>query len=156
MPIEEFADKVPKGFELPNNFTNSVYIAQVVNMYDGDLVDMAIGFRRDEVAVHIVRNGMKFGVEGRGASEVEMATGFKWFLDQLREKEKEEQNDKDDFIINISIKHPAKREDMISGGNRGLGEPRGKPRSRSRSKNKNKTKNRKAQRDDPVTTKSRP
>lgn len=34
---------------------NSVYIAQLVNVYDEDLVDVAVGFRRDETAIKIAR-----------------------------------------------------------------------------------------------------
>lgn len=54
------------GFGLPNNsFSNAVYIAQFVNVYDNDLVDIAIGFRRDETAIQIAAGKLEFKYDNR-------------------------------------------------------------------------------------------
>lgn len=56
---------MPEGFGLAYNLSNSIYIAQLVNVYDEDLVDIAIGFRRDETAIQIARGDLKFKQENR-------------------------------------------------------------------------------------------
>ena len=57
-----------EGFKIPSLTPNSVYILQMVNVYDEDRVDLAVGFRRDEDAMKIAREVTNFehmGIESK-------------------------------------------------------------------------------------------
>lgn len=45
--LEEFAQNIHEGFKIPTLTSSSIYILQLVTVYDDDLVDLAIGFRWD-------------------------------------------------------------------------------------------------------------
>jgi len=60
------------------------------------LADIAIGFRRDEAAVQIATKGLKFSMNNR-VSEIELSAGFSIFMEELRNKEIEQEKIKDDF-----------------------------------------------------------
>ena len=64
LTLEQFAENIHEGFKIPSIKENSIYIVQLVNVYDNDLVDLAIGFRRDEHATKIVREATIFSHMG--------------------------------------------------------------------------------------------
>ena len=53
--MEELAETIHEGFGIPSLTPHSIYILQMINVYDKDLVDLIVGFRRDEDAMKIAR-----------------------------------------------------------------------------------------------------
>lgn len=65
--LEELSEHIHEGFGISNLTPNSIYILQMVNVYDKDLVDLAVGFRRDEDAMKIAREVTYFEQHGHKA-----------------------------------------------------------------------------------------
>ena len=65
--LDELAENIHQGFGISTLTPNSIYILQLVNVYDKDLVDLAVGFRRDEDAAKIAREVEMFEQNGHQA-----------------------------------------------------------------------------------------
>ena len=87
LTLEQFAEKMHEGFKIPSLTPNSVYILQMVNVYDDDLVDLAVGFRWDEHAMKIAREVTVFEHMGH-ESKLELSNGLRIFMEELQNEEK--------------------------------------------------------------------
>ncbi len=78
--FENLTSKLYKCFLLEEELaSDSIYVAQMKEVHDNDLVDLIIGFKRDRYAVKIIQSKCKF-IYDEVESELEVAPAFKLYL----------------------------------------------------------------------------